>query len=218
LGATLLLRRRDYLIPKGNFTLVAPRVAEEIGSRQMASEQGRAKREAVGVFKSADTLQEAIDELLVSGFDYPALSLMASEKAVEEKLGHKYRKVQELEDEASVPRIEYIAPESLGEAEGALVGGLLYIGAGVAAVLASAGSLATIITAGAIGGGVGASIGSVLARLVGDHHARYLQEQLNHGGLLLWVATSDEEHEKRATQILKKHSGLDVHLHAVPLR
>jgi hypothetical protein len=184
----------------------------------MASEQGRAKREAVGVFKSADTLQEAIDELLVSGFDYPALSLMASEKAVEEKLGHKYRKVQELEDEVSVPRIEYIAPESLGEAEGALVGGLLYIGAGVAAVLASAGSLATIITAGAIGGGVGASIGSVLARLVGDHHARYLQEQLDHGGLLLWVATSDEEHEKRAMQILKKHSGLDVHLHAVPLR
>ena len=125
---------------------------------------------------------------------------------------------QELEDEASVPRVAYIAPESIAEAEGALIGGLLYIGAGVAAVLASAGTLAAIITAGVIGGGAGALIGSVLAKLVGDHHARYLQEQLDHGGLLLWVTTSNEEHEKRATQILKKHSGLDVHVHSISLR
>ena len=147
---------------------------------------------------------------MILGFDYPVLSLMASEHAVEEKLGHKYRKVEELEDDTSVPRVEYIAPESIGEAEGGLIGGLLYIGAGVAAVLASAGTLAAIITAGAIGGGAGALIGSVLAKLVGDHHAHYLQEQLDHGGLLLWVATTDEEHEKRATQILKKHSGCDA--------
>ncbi|MFY9658190.1 MAG: hypothetical protein WAK01_16685 [Methylocystis sp.] len=184
----------------------------------MASEQSRVRREAVGVFKTAEALQEAIDELLASGFDYAVLNLMASERAVEEKLGHKYRKVEELEDDTSVPRVEYIAPESIGEAEGALIGGLLYIGAGVGAVLASAGTLAAIITAGAIGGGAGALIGSVLAKLVGDHHAHYLQEQLDHGGLLLWVGIRDEEHEKRATEILKKHSGLDVHVHSISLR
>jgi hypothetical protein len=169
----------------------------------MPSEQSHARREAVAVFKTADALQEAIDELLSSAFDRADLSVMASEHAVQEKLGHKYRKVEELEDDSSVPRVAYVEPESFGAAEGALVGGLLYIGAGVAAVLASAGTLATIITAGAIGGGAGALIGSVLAKLVGDHHAHYLQEQLDHGGLLLWVATTDEEHEKRATQILK---------------
>ena len=140
---------------------------------------------------------------------------MASEQTVEQKLGHKYRKVSVLEDDDSVPRIAYVSPELIGDAEGALIGGLLYIGVGAGAVLASAGALATAIMGGALGGGAGALIGSVLAKLVGDHHARYLKEQLDHGGLLLWVRARDEEHEKRAVDILKKHSGSDVHVHGV---
>jgi hypothetical protein len=173
-------------------------------------------REAVGVFRTADALQEAIDELQESGFDRAQLSLMANEQAVEAKLGHKYQRVGELEDNPSIPRAAYVSLESIGDAEGALIGALLYIGAGVGAILASAGALATAITGGALGGGAGALIGSVLAKLVGDHHARYLQEQLDHGGLLLWVRTWDKEGERRAVSILKKHSGRDVHVHTVP--
>jgi hypothetical protein len=30
---------------------------------------------------------------------------------------------------------------------------------------------------------------------IGDHHAHYLQEQMEHGGLLLWVRTWDAEEE-----------------------
>jgi hypothetical protein len=174
-------------------------------------------REAVSVFQTADALQEAIDELQESGFDRSQLSLMASEQAVEAKLGHKYQRVVQLEDDDTVPRVAYVSPESIGDAEGALIGGLLYIGVGVGAVLASAGALATAITGGVLGGGAGAVIGSVLAKLVSDHHARYLQDQLDHGGLLLWVRTWDDEDEKRAVSILKKHSGHDVHVHAVPM-
>ena len=59
-------------------------------------------------------------------------------------------------------------------------------------------------------------IGTLLARWIGDHHAHYLQEQMDHGGLLLWVRTRDAEKEKSATEILKKHSSRDVHLHASP--
>jgi len=55
-----------------------------------------------------------------------------------------------------------------------------------------------------------------LAKWVSDHHAHYLQEQIDHGGLLLWVRTRDSEHEKRAVDILSKHSGRDVHVHQFP--
>ncbi len=180
----------------------------------MLANQTGAVREAVGVFKTADAFQEAIDELLSSGFDRAELSLMASEQAVEEKLGHKYRKVSEVEDDDSVPRVAYVSPESLGDAEGALIGGLFYIGVGVGAVLASVGFPGTAITVAA----QSALIGSVLAKVVGDHHARYLEKQLDHGGLLLWVRTRDEEREKRAADILIKHSGSDVHVHGVAAR
>ncbi len=53
-------------------------------------ENVRTVREAVGVFSSPDTLQDAIDELLSSGFHRAELSLLASEHAAEEKLRHKH--------------------------------------------------------------------------------------------------------------------------------
>lgn len=175
-------------------------------------------REAVGVFKTADTLQEAIDDLMSSGFDRAELSLLAGEHTVEEKLGHKYQKVAQLEDSTIAPRCCYVSTESIGDAEGGLIGGLLYVGAVAAAgaIVASGGTLAGAILGAALAGGAGGLIGTVLAKLVGDHHAHHLQEQLDHGGLLLWVRTRDAEHEKRAVDILKKHSGRDVHVHAIP--
>jgi hypothetical protein len=84
-------------------------------------------REAVGVFATPETLQEAIDELMSSGFDRADLSLLASEDAVEAKPGHMYRKASELEDDARVPRAAYVSTESVGDAEGAVIGGLVYI-------------------------------------------------------------------------------------------
>jgi hypothetical protein len=71
----------------------------------------------------------------------------------------------------------------------------------------------TAIAATVLAGGAGAAIGGFLARRVGDEHAEYLQNQINHGGLLLWVRTRDEAQEKTAVEILKRNSGRDVHVH-----
>lgn len=175
-------------------------------------------REAVAVFEQPESLQEAVDELLSAGFDRAELSLLASEEAVESKLGHRYRKVAELEDDDAVPREAYVSTETRGDAEGALIGSLLYVGgvAAAGAVVASGGALAAVLAGAAMAGGAGALVGSLLATWVGERHARHLQEQLDHGGLLLWVRTRDAAHEKRAVEILSRHSGRDVHLHELP--
>jgi hypothetical protein len=184
-----------------------------------AEQEVRTIREAVGVFDSPDKLQEAIDDLMSSGFDRAELSLLAAEETIDEKLGHKYRKVAELEDDPIVPRCCYTSTESIGDAEGGLIGGLMYIGATAAAgaVVATGGTLALVIAAAALAGGVGGLFGSLLAKWVGDHHAQHLQEQLDHGGLLLWVRTRSAEHEQRASRILSGHSGRDVHVHTLPI-
>lgn len=177
--------------------------------------QVREVREAVGVFANAEQLQDAIDELMSSGFDRAEISLLASERAVEEKLGHKYRKASELEDDPNVPRAAYVSTESIGDAEGAVIGTLMYVGAGIlmGPVAVAGGTLAAIAGAAALGGGVGGLIGAALARLIGEQHARRIDEQLQHGGLLLWVRTWDAKDEKRAVEILSSHSGRDVHVH-----
>ena len=174
--------------------------------------------EAVAVFGDGDTLQAAIDDLLSHGFDRADLSLLAGEDVVAAKLGHVYLRAEELEDDPEVPTIAYVSKEAIGDAEGGLVGGLVYVGAVAAAgaVVASGGTLAGVIAAAALAGGAGGFIGATLAMLIGERHANRIQEQLDHGGLVLWVRTWDKDHEARAVEILSRHSAHDVHVHDLP--
>jgi hypothetical protein len=181
------------------------------------SEKAAGVREAVAYFMTEKALQAAIDELLVSGFGRTDLSLLASEEAVAEKLGHRYSKVSELEDTAAVPTAAYVSTEARHDAEGAVIGALAYVGAGIlmGPVAAAGGGIAAIAGAAAAGGAVGGGIGTALAAAIGSQHAHYIDEQLKHGGILLWVRTWDSEHERRAVEILKRHSGQHAHVHEI---
>jgi hypothetical protein len=178
-------------------------------------QQGQDVHEVVGIFHTAEDLQAAIDELLSSGFDRAELSLVAGEHAVEKKLGHAYRKASFMADDLTIPRIAYVSLEAIGDAQGGLIGGLVYVGAVIAtgAVVVSGGTLAAAISAAALAGGAGGTIGAVLAHWVGHHHAHYLQQQLQQGGLLLWVRSWDAADEARAVAILRAHAGDNVHVH-----
>jgi hypothetical protein len=172
-------------------------------------------REAIGVFHDPQNLEAAIDELLSSGFDRAEISLLASAQAVEDKLGHRYRRVVSLADDPATPRAAYVSTEAIGDAEGGLVGGLMYVGATVAAgvVVVSGGAIAAALAAAVLAGGAGGLIGALLAKWVGDHHGHYLQEQIERGGLLLWVRAWDSADEARAISILRRHAGECVHVH-----
>jgi hypothetical protein len=143
------------------------------------------------IFHDAESLESAIEELESSGFDRAAISLLASEEAVIEKLGHVYSRIEELEDDETVPRTAFVSTAAIGDAEGALIGGLLYVGALAAAgaVVMSGGTMAAAITAAVMAGGGGAAIGAIMAKWVGNHHAEHIQEQIDKGGFLLWVNT-----------------------------
>jgi len=176
-------------------------------------------REAVAVFETAEDLERAIDDLQSSGFNRAEISLLADERTIEKKLGHKYEKVSELEDDPDAPRTAYVSTESVGDAEGGLIGGLTYIGAVAAAgaVVAGGGAFAATLAAAALTGSASGFIGAILAGMVGEHHADYLRKQLEKGGLLLWIRTRDTDHEKQAVDVLSRHSAQDVHVHSVPV-
>ena len=175
-------------------------------------------REAVAVFHDHKTFQSAVDDLLNAGFDYCDISLLAGEKAVEQKLGHLYEKVSELEDDPNVPRVAYADRDSLVEGRAALAGGLGYIGAVAAAgaIVATGGTLAVAIAGAVIAGGSGGVIGTLGARWLGRDRAKDVETQLEKGGLLLWVRLRDKEVERKALQILSRLSADDVHVHELP--
>jgi len=204
-----------------NPTFAAPVEAvprRDAPTKNMVASEAQHVREVVGIFASSGDLQVAIDDLLSAGFDRMDLSLLASAAAIDEKLGHRFVKVETIADDQSLPRAAYVSPEAIGDAEGGVIGALMYIGAMTAAgvVVASGGTLAALITAVVAAGGGGGLIGAIIAKWIGSHHAHYLQDQLERGGLLLWVRAPDIGAERRAIDILKRHSGVDVHGHTLP--
>ncbi len=176
---------------------------------------GGGSREAVGVFADAASLQSAVDELLAEGFASDALSLLASEESVEAKLGHKYQRVSELEDDPAAPRAHYMP---IDEAERVTIGALGLLGAlgATGVVAASGGALAIALVAAGLGAGAGGLLGELLAKFIGRDHAESVTQQIAHGGLLLWVRCADNEQEASAQDILERHSGKDVHVHTLP--
>jgi hypothetical protein len=172
-------------------------------------------REIVGVFHDERALDAAVDDLLEGGFDRADISLLASERAVADKLGHAYQRVAELEDDPSAARVAYVAREDYGAAEGGLISGLVYVGAlaGAGAVVASGGALGGVLLTAALSGGAGGAAGVALARWIDRQRAERLNEQLKKGGLLMWVHVRSEKAEARAKAVLERHGAEDVHGH-----
>lgn len=175
-------------------------------------------REAVAVFHDAESLRAAADELMLNGFDRSDLSLLAPHKEVERKLGHMYDKVTEIEDEPRVATQAYVGTDSITEAKAFAVGGLFFVGAvsAMGAIVASGGTIAAALIGAATVGGAGGVVGALLARFLGKSQADFLNEQLERGGILLWVHTKDEQREKKAVEILSRTSAMDVHVHDMP--
>lgn len=181
------------------------------------TEPGRQRNmpEAVAVFDTADALYAAIDELQMAGFNRSEISMLADEKTVEEKLGDQFWRAERLTDEPDAPRVPYTSEESIGTAKGALLGVPAYIAAVVTAgaLITPAGSMLTAIVGATVAGGAGAALGAMLARMFGQSHAEYLQNQIARGGLLLWVRTPTKDDEDKALEILRRCSGRDAHVH-----
>ena len=174
-------------------------------------------RQAVGVFGNADLLEAAVDELEISGFNRAAISVLASDKTVKDRLGRLYRSVAEIEDDPRAPLAPFVSKDSRVEGEAATVGVPLFIGgiAGGLAVVASGGALAAAFLAATAVGAVGAGIGGMLARVISNRHIEHVSEQLAQGGLVLWVGVRDDAGAARALEILIRAGARDAHLHEI---
>ena len=168
--------------------------------------------EAVAIFDDVANLDAAVEALIKAGFHKDDISLLASEAAVEEKLGHRYQRVEELEDDPAAPRVVYRTLAEVADNERSITNSLTLLPAVIAAgtVVASAGVVAAVITGAAVSGAV---LSTVLAHWLDKSHADHLQEQLERGGLLVWVNVSTPARRDAALRILMDHATSDVHVH-----
>lgn len=171
--------------------------------------------EAVGVFDRVEDLQAAFYDLRTVGFSRHDISLLGRQDVLEQKLGRAYWRAEDLADDPEAPRAAFVSEDAIGALEGSIAGGFFYVGSmiALAAMLGPASTLAASIAAVAIGGTPAAVLGVLLARRAAKPHQDYYADQIAHGGLLLWVRLRDKAHERIAVDILKGHSGREVHVH-----
>ncbi len=174
-------------------------------------------REVVAVFHEAAPLEAAAEELVKAGFSERRLSVLGDQEAVARRLGHHFEPVQVMEDDPRVPQRAFIFKADRATAEAAAIGLPMYIGAlsGAVMMVASGGALAMVLLAAAAGGAAGGGLGGVIAATIGRRHADRLEADIREGGILLWVIVGNAEEEERASEILKRAGGVDVHAHNI---
>jgi hypothetical protein len=167
--------------------------------------------EIVGIFSNIEELDQAVDELFVHGFDSSSLSVLANEESMGKQL--KKQKVDMLADNSKVPRSAFFAEENFSLECGAIISVISYIGAMVA-VFANAKGLPFIFTF--IIAGVISIFSIILAYIVGKRHKTYIEQQLQKGGLLLWVQLKKESQKTIVIKIFKKNNARKIHLKYAP--
>lgn len=172
-------------------------------------------REAVGAFVEPDRLQEAASELQSSGFNHADVSMLASGKALRDKIGIPAGGPLATGDDPNAPHQAYRSPPDVGNAKGVLIGAPMYVAATVTAgvIAATGGTVALLLGGTVLAGSAGGLAGYVFANKMERKLAQDLMQALDEGGLLLWARTTDPDHEKRATEILRKHGATHVHVH-----
>jgi len=175
-------------------------------------------REAVAVFDDPEALKAAVSELQGNGFDRADISFIARESFLTGHVQKDYAEARAVEDAPDVPRQAVVDETDIRQRRTLEISMAATIAAFVAAGFTVMTGGATAVAAGAAVaamGGVG-GIGALIGKAFGKGQETFLKEQLERGGILLWVRTRDAAAEERAAAILRRHSAQDVHVHALP--
>ena len=175
-------------------------------------------REAVAVFDDPKTMQQALSDLQGSGFDRADISFIARDSYLKGHLAQGYDDMHQAEDDPKAERATPVEETDIRQRRTLEVSTGATIAAFAAAGLTVATGGATALAAGigaAAAGGVG-GLGALLGKLYGQGQETFMQEQIDRGGVLLWVHLRDAAAEERALDILRRHGARDVHMHDIP--
>ncbi|SHG24569.1 hypothetical protein SAMN02745157_3793 [Kaistia soli DSM 19436] len=182
------------------------------GVRKLANDsEAYVEREIVAIFSDEASLNNAVDDLMEIGVTRADLSVLARR---DELAGVPTEK---LEDNASTPRSAYASPDARTEGLAAVTGGpALVAGLGGAWAVGAVG--AALVPAIAITAGSAAALGAVgllFVRFFGRKHAAHIQDQIDAGGLLLWIHAPEPSGDTAILDILAKRGARHVHVHVL---
>ena len=174
---------------------------------------------ALGVFKTYQEAERALNELRDDGFTMNQVSIIAKDSnQLEQSNRIGDTQVRDLTETTQVDE-----GAKTGAATGGAVGGLtgLLVGLGTLAIpgvgpVMLAGAAATAIATALAGGAIGAAAGGLVGGLIGlgipEDRARFYSDYVERGGYLVIIDGTDDD-IRRAEDILKRRGISDWEVH-----
>jgi hypothetical protein len=161
----------------------------------------------VAFFEDEGELEAAESDLQGIGIDRSQLSMLSRKSFEENELrdGSDVADVamsQEAQTKPAVSETDLRQGRTMVSGMAGFVGGGV---AGAIALLSGAAAAAALPIAAAAGLGVGAAAHAA-GRKATKGEVDALRQQLEHGGIVLWVTARDDREEERAIEVLKDHS------------
>lgn len=165
--------------------------------------------EVVGVFESADLLEDAAEGLMSRGFDRSWLSLRAADQALEDIQGS--RRIRPATDPIKAGRLPYMDHHDLALGQAAAISTPFYVGIVVTLwSIVSGANPVSILIVGLLGVVVATALGFGAAHVLGQATARKIKREQDQGGIVLWVRTPGPDDASRALTILTDHGASQV--------
>jgi hypothetical protein len=168
--------------------------------------------QVVATFAEAEHFEDAVEAVKAMGFDRSQISLVASHDAVEAKIASRLQHSGKKFDDSAIPQGISTDRDTVKTERTMAIGLPAYIGGAGAglAIVATGGALAIAAGVAAVGAAAGAGIGTLLAKAISEHHAHFLEKQLQMGKLLLTVDLDNIEREGLVVEALKRSGAEDV--------
>lgn len=174
----------------------------------------------VALYDDVADAQDAVKELVESGFPREEISLMVRDARGETRgdirLAQEGAEVTPPEQERAEQMDENVHDTTEGAGIGAVLGGLtgLVIGIGAMAIpgigpVLAAGPLIAALTGAGLGAAAGGMIGALTSAGIPEQQANEYAEGIRRGGTLVTVRTTDDTAEE-AADILEKYNPIDI--------
>lgn len=164
------------------------------------------------MFRSAEDVEAAISELTSAGWDRSELSLLAQPGAFETTPGIGNAAAATDPGTARAPVVSDPDVRQGRTLATSLAGVIAAFVASGATIFTGGTALAAVIGAAAAGGGAAAAINAI-GQKAGSSRADFLHEQVERGGILLWVMLRTPDKERVAHEILARHGAQIVEPH-----
>lgn len=157
-----------------------------------------------GIFASRATAENAVDQLLATGFRNEDISVLLQDNAGTKDFAH--------EKQTKAPE-----GTTTGVVAGGAIGGTLGLLAGIGALaipgvgpFIAAGPIVGALAGLGSGGVVGGIVGALIGMGIPEYEAKRYEGRVKEGGILVSVHCDDSEWVSRAKTVLKETGGEDV--------